>query len=114
MIVSKPRVGATAGQPYVYFPEVFDADDVIRPSVPLSDGEDQGTNSLPLDGQGRQWTLVAAPAGMTIDPSGVIMWTPSDAQVGDQQVTVRVTDLASLPPLQDAGLLVSPRFGEQT
>lgn len=68
----------------------------------------------PQDGQGRQWTLLTAPAGMTIDPSGVIMWTPNAQQVGDHEVRVRVTELASLPPLQDAGSLVSPRFGEQT
>jgi len=51
---------------------------------------------------------------MTIDPSGVIRWTPTAEQATNHTVTVRVTELSSLPPLQDAGSLVSPRFGEQT
>ena len=114
IIVSKPRVGATVDQSYVYFPEIFDADDVLRPSAPLPDGEEFPPTAEPQDGQGRRWTLVTAPAGMTIDPSGVILWTPNDQQVTNHTVTVRVTDLSSLPPLQDAGSLVSPRFGEQT
>jgi hypothetical protein len=114
IISSSPNTGAMADQDYVYFPQVFDADDVLQPTVPMPDGEDAGTNSVPQDGQGRQWTLVTAPSGMTIDPTGVIMWTPSGSQVGDHQVTVRVTDLSSLPPLQDAGKLISPRYGEQT
>src|SRR5262249_2178511 len=34
-----------------------------------------------------------APAGMTIDPSsGLIRWTPSNAQVGARPVTLRLTD----------------------
>ena len=114
IIVSRPRVGATVDQPYVYFPEIFDADDVLRPSAPLPDGEEFPPTAIPQDGQGRQWTLITAPAGMTIDPSGAIMWTPNDQQVTNHTVTVRVTDLSSLPPLPDAGSLVSPRFGEQT
>ncbi len=39
------------------------------------------------------FSLDAAPVGMTIDPdSGLISWTPSNAQVGGHPVTVRVTD----------------------
>ena len=98
----------------MYFPEVFDADDVLQPSAPIPAGQDEGTDNQPQDGQGRQWTLVTAPAGMSIDPTGIIAWTPSDSQVGDHQVTVRVTDLSSVPPVQDTNSLISPRFSEQT
>ena len=39
------------------------------------------------------FSLDAAPAGMSIDPaSGLIQWTPAIAQLGDHNVTVRVTD----------------------
>jgi RHS repeat-associated protein/fibro-slime domain-containing protein len=39
------------------------------------------------------WALDAAPAGMAIDPqSGLVTWTPTDQQLGDHDVTIRVTD----------------------
>ena len=39
------------------------------------------------------FALESPPAGMAIDPpSGIIQWVPTDAQVGDHPVTVRVTD----------------------
>ncbi|NOS75712.1 MAG: cadherin-like domain-containing protein [Methyloglobulus sp.] len=44
-------------------------------------------------GQSLSYSLVAAPAGMTINAiSGAISWTPTNAQVGDNNVTVKVTD----------------------
>lgn len=43
------------------------------------------------------WTLVEAPAGMTLTPAGdslsaTLSWTPSDSGVGDKDVQVRVSD----------------------
>ncbi|MFN8122181.1 MAG: Ig domain-containing protein [Thermoleophilia bacterium] len=35
---------------------------------------------------------VDGPAGMTVDDSGTLTWTPGDADVGPHQVTVRVLD----------------------
>lgn len=43
------------------------------------------------DNQGLLWQLLNAPAGMAIDQSGEIAWTPSDAQIGSYTITVRVT-----------------------
>ena len=44
-------------------------------------------------GQTLSYSLVTAPAGMTINAvSGAISWTPTNAQVGSNSVTVRVTD----------------------
>ncbi len=114
LIVSRPRKAATVGQRYVYFPEVFDADDVLRPPAPLPEGEEDPSPDEIQDGQGRQWSLVTAPAGMTIDANGIIQWTPGADQVGDHAVTVRVTDLSSLPPHQDTNSLVRPRWGDQS
>jgi hypothetical protein len=45
------------------------------------------------------YTLLAAPAGVTISSSGVITWTPSEAQgPGTNVITTRVTDNGT-PPL---------------
>jgi hypothetical protein len=37
------------------------------------------------------YSLDVFPAGMTIDPAGLVQWTPTLAQVGSNTVTVRVT-----------------------
>jgi PKD repeat protein len=43
------------------------------------------------------FSLDAAPAGMTIDPTtGLIQWTPDSLQLGDNDVTVRVEDAEGL------------------
>jgi RHS repeat-associated protein len=42
-------------------------------------------NGLPLT-----YSLPAAPAGMTIDSTGMVRWTPTAAQLGSNAVTVRV------------------------
>lgn len=70
-IVSAPVVTAATNVPYLY---------AVRATDP--DPGDVLTFSLPL-----------APAGMTIDPSsGLIKWTPNDAQAGAQSAIVRVQD----------------------
>ncbi len=44
---------------------------------------------------GLVYELDVAPVGMTIDPvTGVVQWTPSFAQAGDNPVTLRVVDIA--------------------
>ncbi|MEQ1484126.1 putative Ig domain-containing protein [Methyloglobulus sp.] len=44
-------------------------------------------------GQSLSYSLVTAPSGMTINAtSGAISWTPTNAQVGGNNVTVKVTD----------------------
>jgi hypothetical protein len=43
-----------------------------------------------------------APTGANIDPTnGVFVWTPSDSQIGSNNITVQVTDNGS-PPLSDS------------
>jgi|GEM_PF-6146186 len=45
------------------------------------------------DGDVLTYSLVTAPAGMTIDPNtGLIQWTPTQGQIGANNVIVRVTD----------------------
>ena len=82
-ITSEPVTNATEDLPYSYDVEASDPD--------LGD-----TLSFSLD------PLVPAPTGMTIDPgTGLISWTPDNAQVGDQAVTVLVTDAAGASDSQD-------------
>ena len=69
-ITSAPPTQATVGQRYIY---AIAANDV--------------------DGDPLSFSLVAGPIGMTIDPaSGLVQWTPGAAQVGPQDVQVRVDD----------------------
>ncbi|MCP5443670.1 MAG: putative Ig domain-containing protein [Chromatiaceae bacterium] len=78
-ITSTPVLGATQGQPYSYDVEATDPD----------------------AGDTLTFNLVTSPAGMTIDPaSGLISWTPSNAQVGDNAVEVQVTDSGGLSDTQ--------------
>jgi hypothetical protein len=50
-----------------------------------------------LPGDVLTFDLLLAPAGLTVNPStGVIAWTPTSAQIGRHDVTVRVTDQEGL------------------
>lgn len=86
-ITSTPVTAATVGQVYTYGVTATDPDagDVLTFSLPT------------------------APAGMTIDPTtGLIQWTPTPAQVGDQSVTVRVQDAGGLFATQSFTVTVAP------
>ena len=53
------------------------------------------------------YSLDAAPAGMTIDEAtGLIEWNPTEGQVGDHQVVVRVEDVGGLFDTQEFTLVV--------
>lgn len=53
------------------------------------------------------FSLAVAPAGMTIDPaSGVVSWTPGQADAGAHPVSVRVSDPSGLSDLQSYVLQV--------
>lgn len=72
VFASQPNTLATFGQPYSY--------DVSTDS----DGE-----------AGLDHVLITYPEGMTINPvTGLIQWTPTPDQAGDQDVVVRVIDAA--------------------
>ena len=50
-------------------------------------------DAIDPDGDVLVYSLSISPAGMTIQPdTGLIEWTPSASQVGDQSVTVSVSD----------------------
>ena len=83
-ITSTPPTSATEGSPYHY-------------PVGASDP----------DGDALAYSLDAAPAGMSIDASGLIVWTPADGQAGPQGVTVRVTDPGGLFATQSFTIAVA-------
>lgn len=63
--------------------------------------------SDPNPGATLTFSLSSAPAGMSIDPaSGIINWTPSNAQVGVSAVTVVVTDNGALTDSQGFNVTV--------
>ncbi|MFN0054206.1 MAG: putative Ig domain-containing protein [Planctomycetales bacterium] len=69
-IVSAPLTTAVVGQPYVYAVHATDA-----------------------EGDQLTFSLAVKPAGMTIDAdSGLVSWTPTAQQLGNQSVTVSVAD----------------------
>jgi cytochrome c peroxidase len=84
-ITSPPVTAATVGQLYSYGVHAHDA------------------NEDPLT-----FSLVLAPAGMTINASsGMITWTPTLEQVGIRNVTIRVTDPGGLFDSQTFGIAVN-------
>ena len=89
-ITTTPVTTATAGQAYSYDVDATDPD--------LGD-----TQTYSLD---------VSPAGMTIDAAtGVIDWTPTMAQLGDNAVTVTVTDFNSLTDTQTYTVTVDAAAG---
>ncbi len=113
VIVSTPPRTAMVGLNYFYFPELFDADDALRPMAEVPAGLEFPAGDESQDGAGRQWTLVEGPPGMSLDANGIVQWTPGAGQVGDHAVTLRVVDLSSVPPRQETDSLVRPRWDEQ-
>lgn len=69
-ILSNPLLRLTLGDDYSYNPRAFDP-----------------------DGDPLIWTLTTAPRGMSIDQeTGAIRWTPTEEQLGFQNVEVQVVD----------------------
>ncbi|MBI4849047.1 MAG: PASTA domain-containing protein [Nitrospirae bacterium] len=82
---STPITAATVGQPYIYFAEATDP-----------------------NGDALEYALTEAPAGMLIASQiGTIEWTPTDADVGQHQVTVIATDPGGLSATQSFIINVS-------
>ena len=90
-IVSTPAAAATVGNLYRYDPQVNDPD----------------------AGDRLTFSLVTAPAGMTIETTtGVITWTPAAAQLGPRSAILRVIDAAGLFAEQSFTVTVSPLPGD--
>jgi cyclophilin family peptidyl-prolyl cis-trans isomerase len=83
--ISFPITAAITGRPYIYTAQVSDP-------VPT----------------GIAYTLVSAPAGFSINAStGVVTWTPTAAQIGNNVVQIRATDLAGNTSIQAFDVVVT-------
>ncbi|MDZ4851880.1 MAG: putative Ig domain-containing protein [Pirellulaceae bacterium] len=69
---------------------VFNSSPVER--VRLGNNYFYAVDATDLDGDPLTFQLDVKPQGMTIDASGVITWTPSSTQFGDNQIQLRITD----------------------
>jgi bacillopeptidase F len=86
------------------YQRLFDAanDPPVITSTPPTTATEGSLYHYPLaasdpDGDALAYSLDAAPAGMSIDPtSGLIAWMPASGQVGPQAVTARATDPGGL------------------
>lgn len=103
MITSTPNTLGIETHPYSYLVQATDPDVGDEPT----------------------FSLESAPFGMTIDEfTGLIAWVPSNAQVGNHNVTVKVTDergafdiqsyTVRVSALQDQITLVEPNFTAST
>ncbi len=87
VITSTAVTSATTGLPYSYDVNATDAN----------------------NGDTLTYGLAVSPAGMTINAAtGLIAWTPSSAQLGPNNVSVRVTDTGGLFASQTFTITVSP------
>jgi choice-of-anchor C domain-containing protein len=84
-IVSRARSNTPVGSPYAYLPTARDVD-----SDPLS------------------WSLTTKPDGMSVDPvAGLITWSPTAQQLGNQRVVLTVSDGQGGIATQDFTITVS-------
>jgi|GEM_PF-998876 len=87
VITTVPPLIGTVAQTYSYSAKATDADagDVLN------------------------WSLQEAPAGMSINPTtGLLLWTPTEVQVGVHTVTISVRDTVGAVDLQTWTLTMSP------
>src|SRR6056297_2854824 len=94
-----------AGNGEILYVNSFEGTGNVPQFVPVDEQATAAGRSLvidvdtadPANQAGLSFSLVDAPAGMTIrERDGTIAWTPTQAQVGADSVTVRVEDLARL------------------
>jgi hypothetical protein len=81
-------------------------------NIPLSynaENEEEGQQNF-------VYSLVTAPTGMTINPTnGQVSWTPTAAQIGSHNVTIRATDLAGNQTESDNTIdVIAVRYAEIT
>lgn len=87
-IVSRARSNTPVGSPYAYLPTARD-----------------------VDGDPLSWSLTTKPEGMSIDPvTGLITWSPTAQQLGNQRVVLAVSDGHGGIATQDFTIAVSNVF----
>ena len=90
VIISTPDTDATAEQQYAYFLLGFDGDEALHLEDLPSDFEGGELDTSNLE-PALRWSLVLGPEGMTLDPSGLLLWVPSENQIGDHEIIVSLS-----------------------
>jgi len=93
-------------------PAAMNMNTTVSVSIPLQEIGSDFTLPQEVHNQGLMFrqlcALTAAPNGMTIDATtGVINWTPTNAQVGANSVTIRVRDVALATVTQSYSITVA-------
>ena len=72
------------GLQYTYFPRLFDGDMLHLSDTNAAAHINHAPNGQPLPDitAGYNYVLLAGPEGMKVDPSGIVLWTPTTNQVG--------------------------------
>ncbi|MDY6834283.1 MAG: putative Ig domain-containing protein [Chloroflexota bacterium] len=106
-VVVEDHEGASDEQSFVISIEDINDPPVIASSAVTPATENQ-LYSYDVDGYDPDrddrltYSLLLSPSGMTINPStGLILWTPSDSQTGDNDVSVMIEDQGGLSHVQD-------------
>ncbi len=81
---SKAAVVGFPGLQYTYYPRLFDGDLLHLSDTNAAAHTNHGPNGEPLPDitAGYNFVLLSAPEGMKVDPSGIVLWTPTTNQVG--------------------------------
>ncbi len=88
VIISEPVTTAAVGETYIYFPQFFDAD-IHHFAKPLPNGETEYVDPY-------VWTLLEGPEGMVMDQGRFLLWTPTEAQLGEHNIVIQLTDQYAL------------------
>jgi RHS repeat-associated protein len=96
----------------VNYPPVFTSTPVVDGKVNTPYSYQAAASDL--DGDTLTFSVVSGPAGLTINATtGLVLWTPTDAQVGSQTVKLQVTDAGGLSAVQTYTVLVLPQVGDR-
>ena len=90
IITSSPDTDATSGYLYTYFAIGFDAD-AQNPITMIPEQFTETAETVEAEEPTLFWSLGSSPDGMTIHPSGLLTWTPTESQIGDNAVTLRLS-----------------------
>ncbi len=84
VFLSKAAVVGFPGLQYTYFPRLFDGDLLHLSDMNAAAHINHAPNGEPLPDitAGYNYVLLAGPEGMKVDPSGIVLWTPTPNQVG--------------------------------
>ncbi|MCW8999177.1 MAG: putative Ig domain-containing protein, partial [Kangiellaceae bacterium] len=112
-VVVTDSVGNTGSQSFVIEVDNAINNPPVITSQPVTSVQAAQTYSYQLvvnepEGEPVTYTLTSSPDGMGVSSTGLITWSPSEAQVGSYSVSVSVSDPQAQTATQSFTLIVSP------